>query len=52
MIRKMENYERIGVDHLLCYMQFGGMKHEHVLKSIELIGKHVVPHFKARERAR
>jgi len=51
LIRKMEHYERVGVDHLLCYMQFGGLAHEHVMKSIELIGKHVIPHFQAREKS-
>lgn len=51
LIKKMEEYEKIGVDQLLCYMQFGAMKHEHVMKSIELLGKHVIPHFAAREKA-
>ncbi len=51
LIRKMEHYEQIGVDQLLCYMQFGGLPHEHVMKSIELIGKYVIPHFQAREKA-
>jgi len=50
LIRKMEHYEEIGVDQLICYMQFGGLKHEHVMKSIELIGKHVIPHFAEREK--
>jgi alkanesulfonate monooxygenase SsuD/methylene tetrahydromethanopterin reductase-like flavin-dependent oxidoreductase (luciferase family) len=50
LIQKMERYEALGVDHLLCYMQFGGLSHEHILKSIELIGKYVIPHFQERER--
>jgi alkanesulfonate monooxygenase SsuD/methylene tetrahydromethanopterin reductase-like flavin-dependent oxidoreductase (luciferase family) len=52
LIRKMEHYEDLGVDHLLCYMQFGGLPHEHILKAIELLGKHAVPHFLEREKKR
>ncbi len=42
-IEKMKLYESLGVDHLLCYMQFGDLDHNAIMKSIELIGKHVLP---------
>jgi alkanesulfonate monooxygenase SsuD/methylene tetrahydromethanopterin reductase-like flavin-dependent oxidoreductase (luciferase family) len=48
VIRKIERYERAGVDHLLCYMQVGQIAHENILRSIELIGTEVIPHFRSR----
>ena len=45
LIRKIERYEEIGIDNLLCYIQFGGLPHEHIMQSIGLMGKHVIPHF-------
>ncbi len=35
----------MAIDRVLCLMQVGQISHEAVLKSIELFGKHVVPHF-------
>ncbi|MCL0101719.1 LLM class flavin-dependent oxidoreductase [Dehalococcoidia bacterium] len=45
-IKKIEKYREIGIDGILCLMQAGRIKHEDVKKSIELFGKHVIPHFK------
>jgi alkanesulfonate monooxygenase SsuD/methylene tetrahydromethanopterin reductase-like flavin-dependent oxidoreductase (luciferase family) len=45
-IRKIEEYRRLGADGVLCMMQTGNIAHEHVMKSIELFGKYVIPHFK------
>ena len=39
VIRKMEAYERIGVDHVLCDVDFGHLKHEDIMRSIELSGE-------------
>jgi len=50
MIRQMERYEKAGVDQLICYQQFGGLPHDKILKSIELLGKYVIPHFAEREK--
>jgi len=44
-VRKLKNYEKAGADHVLCIMQVGGLKHEHIMKSIELFGKYVIPEF-------
>lgn len=44
-IEKIERYREVGVDRLLCLMQAGDIRHEAVLRSIELFGKHVVPRF-------
>ena len=48
VIRKLERYEAAGLDHILCQMQVGSVSHENILKSIELFGQHVIPHFKTR----
>ena len=45
-IEKLKRYEQAGADHVLCIMQVGGLKHEHIMKSIELFGKYVIPEFK------
>ena len=43
--RKMNHYREIGVDRLLCFQQVGGLSHDTVMKSIQLIGSEVIPHF-------
>ena len=40
---KMCHYADLGCDELICYVQFGGHSHESVMKTIELIGKEVLP---------
>ena len=40
---KMCHYADLGVDELICYVQFGYHSHESVMKTIELIGKEVLP---------
>lgn len=49
-IQKLKKYEAAGADHVLCLMQVGGLKHEHIMKSIELFGKYVIPEFKKEPR--
>jgi alkanesulfonate monooxygenase SsuD/methylene tetrahydromethanopterin reductase-like flavin-dependent oxidoreductase (luciferase family) len=44
-IRKIERYQDVGVDRVLCLMQGGEIPHAAVMQSIELFGKHVIPHF-------
>jgi alkanesulfonate monooxygenase SsuD/methylene tetrahydromethanopterin reductase-like flavin-dependent oxidoreductase (luciferase family) len=38
-------YERAGFTHFLAIPNFGGLPHEQVLRSLELIAKHVLPRF-------
>lgn len=52
VIRKIERHEEAGLDRVLCQMQVGYISHEKIMRSIELFGKHVIPHFKAAEQAR
>lgn len=46
-VRKLERYRDAGCDRVLCLMQHGEIPHEAVMASIELFGKHVIPHFDA-----
>ena len=45
--RKMQKYRDIGVDRLMCLMQFGRIPHEEVLRSIKLTGERLIPQFAA-----
>jgi alkanesulfonate monooxygenase SsuD/methylene tetrahydromethanopterin reductase-like flavin-dependent oxidoreductase (luciferase family) len=45
-IQKMKHYADLGVDQLICYVQFGYHSHESVMKTIELLGKEVLPELK------
>lgn len=48
-LRKMLRYEELGVDQLLCYVQFGHLSHESVLRTIELLGTEIIPELRRRE---
>ncbi|MCK8615942.1 LLM class flavin-dependent oxidoreductase [Gordonia sp. C13] len=46
LIREIEILrEETGLDHLICWMRFGGMPHDDVVRSMELLAEHVIPHF-------
>lgn len=45
-IRTIEKYEAAGVDQLLCFMQVGRIPHDKIMRSIELFGEKVIPHFR------
>jgi alkanesulfonate monooxygenase SsuD/methylene tetrahydromethanopterin reductase-like flavin-dependent oxidoreductase (luciferase family) len=50
---KMKLYVDLGVDQLMCYMQFGNMPNEKIKRSLELIAKEVMPElerYKAQKR--
>ena len=51
-IRKCLVYEALGIDQLLCYLNFGYLPHEAVMRSIELLGTRVLPELKRRGAAR
>ena len=42
-LEKILRYEEVGVDQLLCYVQFGSIPHEKVLETLELLGTKVIP---------
>ena len=43
--KKMQRYQDIGVDRLMCFQQLGHLPHEHIMKSIQLVGEHLIPVF-------
>ena len=47
-LEKILRYESVGVDQLLCYVQFGMLPHESVLNTIELLGTKVIPELEKR----
>ncbi|TVV76714.1 LLM class flavin-dependent oxidoreductase [Sphingomonas solaris] len=51
-LQKCLKYEAIGVDQLLCYLNFGYLPNEAVLKSIELLGTYVIPELARRGASR
>ena len=42
-LEKMIKYHELGVDELICYVQFGHLPHESVMKTIELLGTEIIP---------
>jgi alkanesulfonate monooxygenase SsuD/methylene tetrahydromethanopterin reductase-like flavin-dependent oxidoreductase (luciferase family) len=51
-LQKFLRYEEAGVDQLLCYVNFGYLPHEAVLKSISLLGEYVIPEIERRGATR
>ncbi len=47
-LEKIIRYDEAGVDQLLCYVQFGRVPHEQVMRSIELLGTQVIPELEKR----
>jgi alkanesulfonate monooxygenase SsuD/methylene tetrahydromethanopterin reductase-like flavin-dependent oxidoreductase (luciferase family) len=45
----LERFEAVGVDQVIFVLQSGKNKHEHVMESIELFGREVMPAFKERD---
>ena len=43
--KKMDAYRNIGADRLLCLMQFGRLPHDSVMRSIRMVGEHMIPYF-------
>jgi alkanesulfonate monooxygenase SsuD/methylene tetrahydromethanopterin reductase-like flavin-dependent oxidoreductase (luciferase family) len=48
IIEKLEKYEEAGVDEI--FIRSEGIDHPEVMKSIELLGKYVIPHFKEKKK--
>ncbi|MFC4004124.1 LLM class flavin-dependent oxidoreductase [Prauserella oleivorans] len=41
-------YQETGLQHLICWMRFGGLAHDKVIRSMELFAEDVMPHFRDR----
>jgi len=42
--------DRFGINLFLCWTRLGGLDHRKVLKSMDLMQKYVIPHFKNKDR--
>ena len=42
-IEKMRHYAELGVDQLICYVQFGHLEHEAIMENLRLLGREVIP---------
>jgi alkanesulfonate monooxygenase SsuD/methylene tetrahydromethanopterin reductase-like flavin-dependent oxidoreductase (luciferase family) len=47
-LEKIIRYDEVGVDQLLCYVQFGDLPHEKVMRSMELLATRVIPELELR----
>jgi len=47
-LQKILRYESVGVDQLLCYVQFGDLPHDKVMRNLELLAKNVMPKLEER----
>jgi alkanesulfonate monooxygenase SsuD/methylene tetrahydromethanopterin reductase-like flavin-dependent oxidoreductase (luciferase family) len=43
LLKLFRTYRDLGVDQMLNWVQFGGLEHSKIMRSMELIGKHVIP---------
>ena len=41
----LKDYEKIGVTHIICMVNFGGLPMTDVRRTLELMSKEVFPHF-------
>ncbi len=47
-LQKILRYESVGVDQLLCYVQFGDLPHDKVMRNLELLAREVMPKLEER----
>ncbi|MBW3669136.1 MAG: LLM class flavin-dependent oxidoreductase [Actinobacteria bacterium] len=47
----LRRYEEAGVDQVIFISQAGNNRHEHIMESLELFGREVLPEFREREEA-
>jgi alkanesulfonate monooxygenase SsuD/methylene tetrahydromethanopterin reductase-like flavin-dependent oxidoreductase (luciferase family) len=45
--RLFSQYQDLGADQMMTWVQFGGLPHEKIMNSMNLLGKHVLPKFGA-----
>ena len=43
----MKHYADLGIDELICYVQWGFLEHQDILRTIEVLGKEVIPELAA-----
>jgi len=50
VIRKLEAFDKGGVDQVICFKQAGRIPHKNIMNSLKLMAKHVLPHFNPHRR--
>ena len=50
-IEFFERYEEMGVEQIFLLSAIGPARHEEVMNTLTMFGKHVIPHFRAKEKA-
>ena len=45
VVRKLEQFQKAGVSQVIFFKQAGRIPHQTIMKSLRLIGKHILPHF-------
>ena len=45
-----ERYEKMGVEQVFLLSAIGPARHEEVMNTLTMFGKHVIPHFRAKEK--
>jgi alkanesulfonate monooxygenase SsuD/methylene tetrahydromethanopterin reductase-like flavin-dependent oxidoreductase (luciferase family) len=50
--RKIEEMRAMGVGHVLCWMNFGGLPQDRIRRSMELFAREVMPHFRTPQDTR
>ena len=50
-IEFFERYEAMGVEQVFLLSAIGPQTHEEVMNTLAMFGKHVIPHFRAKEKA-
>jgi alkanesulfonate monooxygenase SsuD/methylene tetrahydromethanopterin reductase-like flavin-dependent oxidoreductase (luciferase family) len=43
LLKLFRTYRDMGVDQMLTWVQFGGLEHSKIMRSMEMIGKYVIP---------
>jgi len=51
-IEFFESYEAMGVEQVFLLSAIGPQKHEEVMNTLTMFGEHVIPHFRAKEKAK
>lgn len=51
VIQRMKKYEEAGCTHMMMLMNFGGLPHKEVMKSITLVADEVMPAFHKNKQA-
>ena len=43
--RKLEAFQKAGVDQVIFFKQAGQIPHQNIMRSLRLIGQHVLPYY-------